>query len=568
MSEERRQFHVLVRHFFSGFLDNDLVSPASDLHGPLSKVVAVVALIGVLYPFKLLIRYGRPFRAYAELDLISWDDKCTFVMLSLVLMGLLTVLEWDALQLDRRDCRALGALPIRSRTILWAKLAALGQFLVVLSVPLAVLGGLTFPPIMHAGWRSGWGVVFRTVAGHGVATLAAAWWVFFSLLAAQSLIQLAGGQRLARRMSAAVQLLTTLGFVVALLMLPFVASSTVALKRTAAGLGGLAPQMWFLGIYQTIAGQGDADWARLAARGWTALLLAAGIGIGASLLAYRRVLGTTLEAVQGGGGRSWLAAGLGMVGRLIARHPVERGFYAFTVQTILRSPWHRVVLAVFFGGALALSMVTLDLTTYARDGVRRVPMLVSHALAMQFVILAIVIAGVRVAASAPAELRAVWVLRILESGQSARWMAGFRKAVFVTLVVPVVATMAAAMTMQYDVRTAGTLGLAALGFAGVAFEAVFLGFGRVPFACPLAAESGDPRIRGPLMVALFTILVVPIAELVTIALRSAPGTAIALAVLIVSLAVLQWRGRAVIARDGGLAFEPDDAGTQRLGLGP
>ena len=72
----------------------------------------------------------------------------------------------------------------------------------------------------------------------------------------------------------------------------------------------------------------------------------------------------------------------------------------------------------------------------ARDGVGRVPMRVSHALAMQWVVLAIVLAGVRVAAAVPAELRASWVLRMLETDRPARWMAGFRKAVFVSLVAP------------------------------------------------------------------------------------------------------------------------------------
>jgi hypothetical protein len=213
-------------------------------------------------------------------------------------------------------------------------------------------------------------------------------------------------------------------------------------------------------------------------------------------------------------------------------------------------------------------MVTLDLATMARDGVRRVPMAVSHALAMQCVVLVILLAGVRVAASAPAELQATWVLRMLESGHPHRWMAGFRRAVFVTLVLPATAAMAVAMTAQYDGRTAWTLALAALAFAAISFEALFLGFGRVPFACPIAAESGDPSLRGPLMLALFTILVLPLAELVTIAVRTPAGTAIAIMVAVSALAVLRWRGRVAITRGGGLAFEPEDRGTQRLSLGP
>ena len=302
MIDARRPFDVLFRHFLGAFLDNDLIAPAGDLHGPLSKAVAMLALIGLLYPFKLLGTYGRPFWDYASLDAVSWNDKSTFVLISLVMTGLLTVIEWDALRLDRRDCLALGALPIRAGTILRAKLAALGTFLLALSVPLTLLGGLTFPIIMHAGWRSGVRLAAATMAGHLVATLAAAWFAFFTLLAAQSLLQCMPGRRLAGRLAAVVQLAATLGLVVALLMLPFIASSTAALKQASAGAAGFAPQMWFVGMYQAIAGQGDADWARLAARGWLALLLSALAAAGASLLAYRRALGSTLESVETTGG--------------------------------------------------------------------------------------------------------------------------------------------------------------------------------------------------------------------------------------------------------------------------
>lgn len=569
MSGSTRSFGVLFRHFLGGFLDNDLVAPAGDLHGPLSKAVAILALIGLLYPFKLLGTYGRPFWDYASLDALSWADKSTFVLISLVVTGLLTVVEWDALRLDRRDCLALGPLPIRARTILSAKLAALGTFLLALSVPLTLLGGLTFPIIMHAGWRSGVRLAAATMAGHLVATLAAAWFAFFTLLAVQSLLQCVPGRSVARRAAAAIQLIATLGLVVALLLLPFIASSTAALKQASNGAGGFAPHLWFVGMYQVIAGQGDADWARLASRGWLALLLSALAGTGASLLAYRRALGSTLEhAATAGGGASPLVSLTGLAARLLARDATARGFFSFSMLTMLRSPWHRLLLAVSAGVALALAAVTLDAATRTADGLGRVPMRASHALAMQWVVLVIVLAGVRVAAAVPAELRASWVLRLLETDRPQRWMAGFRAAVLAGLVAPAVALMSVVMIWQYNWRTTVTLELAACLFAGAAFEALFLGFGRVPFACPAEQEMGDARVRGPLAVALFTILVVPVAELVTLGLQTGAGAAAVLASGLAAIAWLRRRGHTAMARTGGLSFEPEYRGTQALDIQP
>lgn len=566
MSDDRQQFRLLTRHFFRGFLDNDLISPSSDMHGLLAKVAAVLVIPGLMYPFKLLFTYGRPFWEYQELDRYSWADKSTFVTLSLVVMGLLTALEWDALQLDRRDSLAFGALPIRSRTILLAKLAALGKFVVLMSVPMSALGALTFPIVMHAGWSSGVSPLVRTIAGHAVATLSAAGFTFFGLLALHGVMHAALGQRVLRRLSAAVQLVTTLVLVVALLMLPFIASGTAALKRASAGAAGFAPQMWFLGIYQTVSGVGDAEWRLLASRGWIALAVTAIVALLASVVSYRRVLGTTLEAVQSGTARqSWVGRALDLAARVMVRDPVERGFFAFTVSTLARSPWHRIVLAAFLGGALALAVVTLDFATVARDGVGRTPMIVSHALAMQFVVLVLILVSVRAAAAAPSELRANWTLRLLDTGQPRRWMAGFRKAVLFVIAGPIVAAMAGAVWLQYGWHTAWTYALADLVFAVLTFDVLFLGFGRAPFACAFDGASGETRLRWYVLASLFTIVVVSVAELVTRLLGSTLGSVSLAAVSFGALAWLRWRANRALAA-GGLAFEYEEPGTQALDL--
>ena len=52
-----------------------------------------------------------------------------FVSYSMISTGLLTAFIWDALVFDKRDAMVLGPLPLRGRTIVGAKLAALATFL-------------------------------------------------------------------------------------------------------------------------------------------------------------------------------------------------------------------------------------------------------------------------------------------------------------------------------------------------------------------------------------------------------------------------------------------------------
>jgi uncharacterized membrane protein YdfJ with MMPL/SSD domain len=69
-------------------------------------------------------------------------------------------------------------------------------------------------------------------------------------------------------------------------------------------------------------------------------------------------------------------------------------------------------------------------------------------------------------------------------------------------------------------------------------------------------------------VAIFTIMLVPIADLVTAAQGSGSGVAAVLAAGAGITALLRLRGRRALARRGGLSFEPDDSSTQALGIHP
>ena len=63
-----------------------------------------------------------------------WSDRCLYLSFSMLVMGAVTVLEWDALFPDRRDYATLTPLPISSRTIFLGKVGALALFLVAFTV--------------------------------------------------------------------------------------------------------------------------------------------------------------------------------------------------------------------------------------------------------------------------------------------------------------------------------------------------------------------------------------------------------------------------------------------------
>jgi len=95
---------------------------------------------------------------------------------------------------------------------------------------------------------------------------------------------------------------------------------------------------------------------------------------------------------------------------------------------------------------------------------------------------------------------------------------------------------------------------------------LFLGFGKVPFACAFEGATGTVKVRWYLLAALFTTSVVTVTELVGVLLRSTAGTVSLLAVSLAAVATLRLMSRRELVSTAALAFEQQSETTQALGL--
>ena len=133
------QFRLLVRTFFERFFDNELVSSAIELRQALISLLVLVTLPPAFIAMDSMGAYMFVIRRTPWLlERFSWPHKLFFITYSILVIGAATVVVWDSLTLDHRDAMVLGALPLRGRTIVSAKFAALLLFL--LSIAIGVNG--------------------------------------------------------------------------------------------------------------------------------------------------------------------------------------------------------------------------------------------------------------------------------------------------------------------------------------------------------------------------------------------------------------------------------------------
>lgn len=487
---ERRQHALLVEHFLDRFFDSELVSRGSEARTTLLQILALIASVGIVFFFRLINKYGALAHGPAEAaNLAALDDQCWFLYFSMVVMGFVTVFEWNALFPDRRDYLILSALPIRSRTLFTAKVKSLILFLLLFSAFVNLLPALLLPLVIAHG------SVFylaRYVLGHAVGVLAGNAFVFFSLIAIQGFLMIIFGPGLFRRVSRLVQLLVLISLLTVFLLMPVI--SFVQLRQSP-GMLQIFPPAWFLGLYETVRLGLTPDFGALARQGLRALGLAM-IGFTATYaLGYRRQVRVTLEGERTGEtgcGRVRDFPGL-TAQRYLFRSAGERAVFNFILKTLRDSDRHRVVLGTYCGVGIAFAAMGL-ITIFGRLGVGAVRGLHTELLSIPLVLTFFTLVGMRVAFAFPARPGANWVFRLTEQNQRQPYLAGVRKAMFVVGILPVLSVLAPFYVGAWGWRAAFPHTVLVLILALVLREILIFRLDKIPFTCTYLPGSSNLKV--------------------------------------------------------------------------
>ena len=479
MTHSRDQFVALVRHFFGRFFDNEFVAGDSEMHVTVTKILALLAAPGVVLPCLRYITYlkldGYP--PDARLPAL-WSDRLFFLCFSMLVMGGVTVLEWDALFPDRRDYVSLVPLPIRARTIFLAKVGALAFFLVAFTIAVNAVSIVLFPIISYRGTAA---ALLGAIAAHGVSIVAANTFVFVSLIAIEGILLNALSVRWFRRASVYVQCAMVIALLSLFFLYPGIASSITEWKTRRPMVLYAFPPMWFLGLNEQLLGSHDAVMLTLARLARYGLAIVSGVGAAAYAIAYRRHVRRTLESLEGDAGtRTRVHRFIGRLADRLVPHPIERAVVAFIGKTIARSGRHRIFLAVYVGVGCALILQAV-----AASGLRQawlsVPLLLSF----------FTLSGMRYIFTLPSELPANWLFRVNENHERRRALNASRRAMLWFGIAPLFVALAPFYFVLWRPGVAAAHLLFGIVISMLLVEALLLDFWKIPFTCSYPAGKAN-----------------------------------------------------------------------------
>jgi hypothetical protein len=486
---KKTPFGCLLRLFLGRMFHGGGEPGAENLDLGIGVILILLAMPGILVSLLMFEKYGsliRFLRGDGVFDpfVATIPDEYFFIVLSTVVTGAAALWRWDAIFLDRRDHTNLVSLPISLRAIFAANFSAI-LVLVALFTLVTNAASLVLFPVAVVGSQSSFSVFLRFAAGHAAAVFLASAFSFFAVFALAGVLMALTPASLFRRISLVVRFAVAIGLLTLLAssfhVTAFLDEPSMAAKQRVAML---AP-VWFLGISQTVWGNGRTPfYAEMTTIAFVASGSALVIAIVAYLLSFRTSFMRIPESADAGPlSRAQLKLfPLAVAQRLFVRQPTQSACYNFILRTLLRSDAHlQTVLAFTALGLVAAAATTIVGTSSRSLFVGRNPS--AEFLSIPFILGYCILIGLRFAFEIPADLRANWTFKLwLNFGD--RHARPIARRVLLSCTLPWIIPANFAVTEIYFGLIRAILHTAILTASSIVFvELLLIKFRKIPFTC-------------------------------------------------------------------------------------
>jgi hypothetical protein len=456
---KRSAFVILVRHFFTRFFESEELSPHADGNANLGATLGLIATPGAILAILLQV-----------VTLSGWGlvtFRYFFVAYSMAVLGLVTVLRWDALFPDRRDYVVLAPLPVRAATVFFAKAGALALYLAAF-LAAANLPGTLFWPAIDRGADE-----LAAMGAHAAAVVVAGLFAVLAAATVQGLLISVLTPAAFRRLAPWVQGAMIAIFIMFLFLTPLVGHRVQQLVSANHAVLYWFPGFWFIGLYEQLRpATASTAFAGLGNVAIQVSLWTAAAFLLTYIPAYRRNARRMIEpaAIQPIAPSRVKLRWSDAMQRTLLSTPVERGVFAFIGQTIARSPRHRVFLAGYAGFGASLGFVSL----FSGDsGLLRLPLTLAF----------ILVSGLRAAFNFPSELQANWAFQLSGSASAYPFVAAIRKWVAACAVAPLFTLLLPFELYFFEWPVALFHTAFGISTSLLLTEVMFAGFRKAPFTC-------------------------------------------------------------------------------------
>lgn len=475
------RFIILTRHFFQRLFLNETVFFEEQMVGKVIGIIAILSIFPAYIADSLLFKY----LLFPESG-TAWAETVIFTTLIMILIGLITLFEWDVIFLDRKDYLNLMPLPVRPLTIFSAKFISLIMFIGLFVVGINSLSSIVFAMYLSASKAYGLLSAFVLFLTHFLVMLAAGAFVFFAMAIIPGIFTILLRGKFFQRLSDLIRFALVAAHVFVLYFFLIDTKwieewyeSLQAIKDRPSSLVMNFPPLWFTGLYQVLMGNKEMFFQKLASRALLALAAVIGVFFLVVLFSYNR----HLKKMAPEGAKHYRPSLLKRLTEpalnlIWLRNPAERAAFWFYQSALARSRLHRNRIMSYLGIGVAFTLIML-----ASTGKYFWKYQAGNMLSLALVLTFFMLVGVRDAVNLPVNYEAGWVFRITEKTERWPYFSALRKSIFLFLILPLYVLLFGFYGTIWSWKTAGLHCLYDLAFAVLLMEALFFQSRKFPFAC-------------------------------------------------------------------------------------
>lgn len=493
---------ILTRHFFRRLFLNETVFFEEQA---IQKTIGIIALLSV---FPAYIADSLLFIYLLERERgTAWAETALFITLIMLLIGLITLFEWEIIFLDRRDFLNLKPLPVKSLSMFSAKFLSLVLFVGLFAAGINSLSSLVFA--MYLSQSRGYGLTGGStlLLIHLLVMVAAGCFIFFSMAI------LVGLFKILLRGKFFSGLLDTIRFVLIvahIFILYFFVLDTKWIQERFENIQALRysptpfmmnyPPLWFTGLYQVLNGYRDPFFLKLASRALLSLAVVIGAFFLLTLISYSRYM----KKISPEGEKHLRPSILRRIVEpalnfTILRDSVQRASFWFYHSVLRRSRMHRNKVLIYLGLGLGLSLIL-----FASTGRYFWKYQAGNMLSLPLVLIFFLLVGAREASSLPAHQPAGWVFMVTEGSEKWPYFAAFKKFLFLHLILPLHLVLFIFYSILWDWKRAGIHCLYSAVFSVLLMEIILFRQLKLPFACSYLPGKSRIHTRWLIYVAAFS----------------------------------------------------------------
>jgi hypothetical protein len=488
---------TLARTFLRRFFDNEITGGSQDLAMSFFWLVAFFAgpltfmSVEAMLHYRVIVLLQGP----DALRLLSRPDKTAFIVVGMMAAAMISALVWSSLMLERRDGLILGTLPVRGRSVVVAKLAALAVYVSGIAVAMHAVSSVLYGFAL-ADHATTWRLALLSPFAHFIGAVAACAFVFLCVTSIQGLALVLTGPAGFRRVSTVLQMALVAAVIVGFTNVGRVIQGVAAFNEPGRVVPPapwllLTPPVWFLGLEEWILGGAEPVFTRLAATAIVAFAGVAAITVVTYAVAYRRIMVRVVEAPEDSARAGLVSAAADWIARRLSRTPARRASAQFFFTSIGRVERLRFVLAIALGILCAWLVPALVTMASAEQ-----PPSAATTFGLSYAALAFVIVGARIAIAMPSDLRAAWMVPVIDvPGRVLR--SGLWRALYGAIVVPLIGVFAAlhAWIWNWPMAAQHAVVMAAVG--ALLVELSLWHFDALPHHRPWRPEHVNLRVWWP-----------------------------------------------------------------------